>query len=69
MNKASSRSLFVCCVMLLAIDAASSAHAVADSSGNRVVRFKVPVNKGEPESLVLGQPDFNSAVAEPERME
>jgi len=40
--------------------AAAAGLYVADSSGNRVVRFKSPVKKGESESLVLGQPDFTS---------
>ena len=33
---------------------------VADSSGNRVVRFKTPLKHGEKLSLVLGQPNFTS---------
>ena len=50
-------------MIIAVIGLTSSAQAgglyVADSSGNRIVRFKTPLKKGEKESLVLGQADFN----------
>lgn len=55
--------LKILCAIFVLIGSASSALGgglyVADSSGNRVVRFKTPLKKGEKESLVLGQPNFN----------
>jgi sugar lactone lactonase YvrE len=65
MAHASSRWFSEFCAIIALIGFASSVQAgglyVADSSGNRVVRFKTKLKKGEIESLVLGQADFQGA--------
>ena len=54
-------ALLISSALLLRVSSARAGGLyVADSSGNRVVRFKTPLKHGEKESLVLGQPNFTS---------